>query len=168
MKARSAVFFLCIIGVGTPASAAPDELIVAVEPGYERRVQPDGGQDGVGGSLSAWLGLTDSLWLMGSAGLFGVVRGDEGDDDPVRYEVMGGIVGALDVFRIVPFVELGAGVVGVKSQVLPTVRLGAGLDYLLNPQWAVGAVLRYRPLPEEDLAQAAISAQLRLSFRFED
>lgn len=149
-----------------PASAGPDELIVAVEPGYGRLSRQVGSQNEVGGTVSAWLGLSESFWLALSGGAFQGLSDVEDRDAVLRYEAFGGLVATLDVFRVVPYLEAMLGIVGVPDEVEPTVRLGVGADYLLSPEWAVGAVLRYRPLPEEDIASAAITAQLRLGYRF--
>ncbi len=161
------VITLCLMALTTPAWAAEDEVIVAIEPGYERLAFDGGGSHALGATLSAWWGLSDMVWLMGSAGAFQALQDQPTRTKALRYEAFGGIVAALDVFRVIPSVEVGLGVAGVKSTIMPTVRLGAGLDYLLNPQWGLGAVVRYRPLQQEDLANAALTVQVRLSYRFE-
>ena len=157
---------LAWIGGAAPAQGAEDELIVALEPGYDRLSHPDGSQHGLGGTASVWLGLSDDLWLALSGGGFHV--GDAPQHDALsRWEAFGGIVAALDVFRVVPYVEAMAGIVGGPSGLHPTARLGVGADYLLTPELSLGAVLRYRPLPAEDLADAAVTAQARLAWRLE-
>jgi hypothetical protein len=168
--ARPTVALLTIVltwAAPLAARAAADELIVAVEPGYDRLSRATTSQSGVGGTLSAWLGLTDDLWLAASGGGFQTL--DEAPEHPklFRYEAFGGLVAALDVFRVVPYLEGMAGVVGARGSVHPTIRLGLGADYLVTPELSLGAVLRYRPLPEDDLAQAAVTAQVRLGWRLE-
>jgi len=155
------------LGASGGAQAASDELILALEPGYLRLTSTDASQNAVGGSASMWLGLTDDLWLALSGGGFQTLDETEQRARFFAWEAFGGLVAALDVFQVVPYIEATAGVVGGPEGVHPTVRLGLGADYLLTPSLSVGAVARYRPLPEEDIAQSGISAQLRLAWRLE-
>lgn len=152
--------------LAAPAEAAPDELLLAIEPAYERLSQKPESQNGVGGTATAWIGLTDSLWLTFSGGAVHMLDTSADDETLTRWEAFGGITAAFDVFRVVPSLELLAGVVGAKSDVHPTIRIGGAVDYLLTPEWSLGVALRLRPLPEEDIATAATTAQLRIGYRF--
>ena len=163
---RRATAFATLAAVlsSTPlAWAGTDEVIAAVEPGVELWTGRAEGTWAVTGGASAWVGLTDQLWLAASANGGQVVTGNE---TFARYEFFGGVVLALDVFRVVPYLEVLGGVVGAQKQLFPTVRLGFGLDYLIDPEWAVGVVARVRPLPERDIATSVVGASLRLSYRF--
>lgn len=155
------------LGAGRAARAASDELIVAAEPGYLRLSSTEASQNAVGGTASVWLGLTDALWLAASGGGFQVLDETERRGTFFAWEAFGGLVAALDVFRVVPYLEAMGGVVGGPEGVHPTLRLGLGADYLLTPSLSLGAVARYRPLPEDDIAASGLSAQLRLAWRLE-
>lgn len=140
---------------------------MAVEPGYEQRLGEDADHGAVGGTLSAWWGLSETLWLSTSIGGFQGLESRASTGPRGRVEAFGGIVAALDIFRVVPHIECGFGVVADRDSVAATVRLGVGADYLLTPEWALGAVLRFQPLPNEDFGSSALTPQLRLSYRFE-
>lgn len=163
MRFAGLVAFFGLIG---PAVAAPDELVLSLEPELgllSADEQPS--RVGVGGAVSAWLGLTDALWL--SAGIGGSRHaGTEGLPSLTLAEGFLGLVAALDVFRAIPFLEGGLGLV-VGPEFAPSARLGAGLDYLLTPNLGLGAVLRYRPLTDDLGANSRLSASIRLSWRFE-
>lgn len=166
---RRSLALLALLALSTPAAAhaASDEVVLSIEPGYDRVSRTVDSQNGVGGNLTAWIGLTDSLWLLASGGGFYMFENGENRSSFLRWEAFGGIVAALDVFRVVPSLELGVGVVGGRdNEVFPTIRAGAAVDYLFTPEWSMGVTLRYRPLPEDDIGTSAISAQLRMSYRF--
>lgn len=166
MRASSTILAVLLCLTARAAEAASDELVLAIEPGYDRLSRTEASQNGVGGTATAWFGLTDSLWLLASGGAFQMLDEDPGRDRLLRWEAFGGIVAALDVFRVVPHLELAGGVVGGRGGVHPTIRVGVGADYLFTPEWSAGVALRYRPLPEEDIAQASVTAQLRVGYRF--
>ena len=146
------------------ATAADDELILAVAPGYGL-LFGDGPRHGAGGTVSGWLGLTDTLWLSLSGSAFAFA---DGHPEPAGgvWEVMGGLVTALDVFRWVPYFEGQVGVVGRGDTLVPTARFGLGVDYLLSPSWFVGLVGRVRPL-SEPLGTLKTTVSFRAGLRFE-
>lgn len=147
----------------TPARAAPDEMILALEGGYGLLTRGDARPSGAGGHGTAWVGLTDTFWLAGSGG----VTGFPGlEDRAVLWEAFGGLAAALDIFRAVPFAEAMIGVVGAGDVLSPSVRLGLGLDYLVTRTLSVGAVARWRPLSDE-LGGHLVTAQVRLALRLD-
>ena len=87
-------------------------------------------------------------------------------DDPVTFELLGGIVYAFDVFAAIPFAEALGGFVTGTGGVQPTARLGLGVDYLVTRTVSIGIVGRYRPIAEP-LGNALMTAQLRLAVRLE-
>lgn len=147
------------------AYAASDELVVAAEPGYGLLVSGDVTQHGAGGTFSAWVGLTDTLWLGLSGGAF-AFAGHRREPSVTQWETTGGLVATLDVFRWVPYIEGQLGVVGHGSELAPTVRLGLGVDYLVSPRWFVGLVARTRPLADP-LGDVLMTIGLRAGLRYE-
>jgi hypothetical protein len=146
----------------TPAFGAEDELVLALEPGWSL-TSADDAAHGVGGDLSAWLGITEVLWLSASAG------GHHLFTEPSRdlWEAWAGLVAALDVLRTIPFVEAQLGVTGDGGALAPGVRLGLGADYLVGPTVSAGVVVRWRTLADELGADGLFTAQLRVALRYE-
>jgi hypothetical protein len=136
-----------------PARASGGDLVLAASPLYslvkwdERH--PSGG--GVGVDLA--YGLTDWLWLRGTT--FYTAQAAKKDDSaglPAgAISVGGAFVGlryALDVLRVVPFVDGGigaffAGGAGHKARVDFGVEIGLGFDYLYSRKVSFGLVVRY-------------------------
>lgn len=150
---------------GATGHAAEEELILAVEPGWGLL---SGAEDhhALGGNATAWLGLTDTLWLELSAGglrIFG-----DGVADRALVETYAGLVAALDVLRAIPFFEaaLGATFTG-GGGIAPGLRFGLGADYLVSRSVSVGLVLRYTTLEDELAEDGLLSANLRLGLRLE-
>jgi hypothetical protein len=146
------------------AGAAEDELVVAAELGHAALFGRGEPQQGLGGHVTAWLGLNDHLWALGSLGLAGFPALEA---RPLLQEGFVGVVAALDVLRAIPFAEAAMGVTGAGSLFRPSLRFGLGLDYLFARTVSLGAVVRYRPLFEERLGGGSLSAELRLGLRIE-
>jgi hypothetical protein len=151
------------------AWGADEELVLAFEPAYAL-TNGAADQHGAGGHLTLAYGITDSFWLTASGGAtHHFARGDI--ESRTLFEGFGGLTAALDVLRIIPFLEVLIGVAaGPKNEggtkIDPTVRLGAGFDVLLSPSFSLGAVFRYRPV-SDDLGDAYLTADLRLAWRIE-
>lgn len=150
----------------SPSSAAADEgeWVVSAEPqlGFFTGSARDASTElGAGGQASLWLGLSPAAWIFASAG--GEASLGEG---PSILEAIGGAVVALDVLRVIPFLELGAGADIVGGEVAPLLRLGVGADYLFSPSFSMGVVGRYRPLFGRE-GEDWVTVSLRLSFRGE-
>lgn len=153
---------ICAFLVGVPglARGAEGEAVVAVEPGWAIQSAPERTDHSFGAGASVWLGLTDSVWAAASVGF----TGPGGDFRSV--EACGGLVLALDVLRIIPFLEAQAGLLASGEEATALVRLGFGADYFLTERLSLGAVARYRPLPTE-LGDGLLTVEGRLAFRLE-
>jgi opacity protein-like surface antigen len=74
---------------------------------------------------------------------------------------LAGLTYTFDVLRLVPYAELGVGVVRFGGAVIAphttlAMELGVGADYLLTPRWACGVSFQYLFAPT-DLASNALS-----------
>ncbi len=166
---RSAVGLSALLfSFAQTASAAEQEILLSVEPAY---AVTTGGmsQHGLGGQVTFAYGLTDALWMTVSAGgSRQLARGEL--EGRTLLEAFGGLTAALDVLRVIPFAELLIGVVrgqaGNQAHYDPTLRLGAGFDYLLSPSFSVGAVFRYRPVSDA-IGDDDFTVSARLCWRVE-
>lgn len=149
-----------LLAVPSLASGAEGEVVVAAEPGWAIQSAPARTDHNFGAGASLWMGLTDSVWAAASLGF----TGPGGDFRSV--EACGGLVLALDVLRIIPFLEAQAGLLASGEETTALVRLGFGADYFLTERLSLGAVARYRPLPSE-LGDGLLTVQGRLAFRLE-
>ena len=156
-----AVLFLSITLPST-ALAAEDELVLGLEPGYALLTTSEGSKHGGTVNLSAWLGITETLALAVTAG------GSSGfSERDTIYEALGGVILALDVFRVIPYGEALVGAFLTKDALAPSYRLGVGADYLISPSLAIGLVARYRGLPDALGGDGVFTAQIRLALRIE-
>jgi hypothetical protein len=158
---RRAALFLSVTLPST-AWAAEEELVLGIEPGYALLTTPAGAKHGGVADLSAWLGITETIALAISAG---TAAGFSEQDAII--EALGGIVLALDVFRVIPYGEAMIGAYLANDTLAPSYRLGVGADYLISPSFAVGVVARYRGLPDMLGGDGLFTAQLRLALRIE-
>jgi hypothetical protein len=149
-----------LFAIPSLAWGAEGEAVVAVEPGWAIQSAPERTEHTFAAGASLWLGLTDSVWAAASLGF----TGPGGDFRSV--EACGGLVLALDVLRVIPFLEAQAGLLASGEQTTALVRLGFGADYFLTERLSVGAVARYRPLPSE-LGDGLVTVEARLAFRLE-
>ena len=144
--------------------AADHEVLIALEPTYGLLSSAES-RHGVGGTASAWVGVSDVLWFGASAG--GFTFAEARPAPAVRvWETSVGLVLALDVFRWIPFVEGHLGLVVHGNELIPTVRFGLGVDYLLTPEWFLGAVVRTRPLADP-LGDVLTTVSARVGLRFD-
>lgn len=166
-RAIAALLLLLSLHRAAAADAAEEELLVAFEGGYSFLSGEPEDLHGGAGSLSLSYGVTESIWLTGS---FGGGREIGGDLRPGLnlFDAFGGVTVALDVFRTIPFLEALVGVVVAdlpeETEISPTVRLGAGADYILVPSLSLGAVARWSPVKDE-IGGSRVSASLRLVWR---
>ncbi|MCK6548204.1 hypothetical protein L6R52_20310 [Myxococcota bacterium] len=145
-----------------PAAAAEEELVLALEPGWALTSAADA-RHGASADLSAWLGVTEVLWLSASAGAHHLPA----DPSQSLWELYAGLVAALDVLRTIPFFEAQLGVTADGGTLAPGIRVGLGADYLISPTVSVGAVVRWRTLADELGADGLLTAQVRLALRIE-
>jgi hypothetical protein len=150
------------------AFAAEDELLLALEPGYSL-LAAETDLHGAGGRLTLSYGITDSVWLTASGGASRQLGRGELEGRTLG-EAFAGVTVALDVLRTIPFLEALIGVVGARlpdrTKIDPSVRLGAGFDFLLTPSVSLGAVFRYRPV-SDDLGDSHLTVDARLTWRIE-
>jgi len=149
-----------LFAIPSLAWGAEGEAVVAVEPGWAIQSAPERTEHTFAAGASLWLGLTDSVWAAASLGF----TGPGGDFRSV--EACGGLVLALDVLRVIPFLEAQAGLLASGEQTTALVRLGFGADYFLTERLSVGAVARYRPLPS-GRGDGLVTVEARLAFRLE-
>lgn len=161
VPARAVAFFWAA-AASSPAAAAPGEWRVAAEAG-PWWTAGERARAGVLGGATAWYGLGEFVWATGS-----VQSGWVEAPAQALVEAQVGVVAALDVVRWVPYGELTVGVTGRADAVdiVPAPRLGLGVDFLLDPTWAVGAVVRGRPLFDRGPEDFAATVQLHLAARF--
>lgn len=159
---------MVFLGRAAPALAAEGEAVLSASAGHGLLFEGDRPLVHVpGAEATAWIGLTDSVWLAASSGAAWRIGRQDGE----RFaRAMGtaeaGIVVALDVFRTLPFLELMGGASLARS-VEPTFRVGLGVDYFVSRTLSVGAVLRFRPLWDDVGRTSLFTASLRLATRIE-
>ena len=139
-----ALVLAACLGQPWAAAADDDEWVIAAEPDYALHTAP--GTDashGTGGNLSAWFGVSEAAWLTVSAGAW-TYLGEVAP--PTVFEAVGGLVVALDVLRVIPFLEAAAGANIIDGVPTPVLRVGVGADYLVSEALSIGGVVRYRPL----------------------
>jgi hypothetical protein len=136
-----------------PGRASGGDLVVAAEPLYSLVKWDQRHPSGGGVALEAAYGLTDWLWLRGTTFYTAQAAGkDEAAGLPGGALSVGGVfVGlryALDVLRVVPYVDGGVGALfaggaGHKGRTDFGVDVGLGFDWLYNRRVAFGLVVRY-------------------------
>lgn len=162
---------LSLFTLANVARAGEDELILALEPGYYALTaagdRPDPGTThGVGLGASLWLGTDTPFWLSAAVGGSAQLGPDE-MSAPI--EVLVGIVYALDVFTVIPYLEAHAGLMipaAGDGDLHASARFGLGFDYLVSRTMSVGAVARIRPVAAP-LGDALISGHIRWAVRLE-
>lgn len=143
------------------ALADEDEWLFALESGGA--LYTGGAVPSIGGGAELQLsrGLTELFWL-GVAG-----GGTLLYEAPQRGYALAQVGLLFDVFRTVPFLDLGLGVdvYGGRSSLL--LRVGAGADYLWTRDFGIGAVVRYQPALSDEV-EHLFTLGVRLSWRMED
>jgi hypothetical protein len=155
---------MALPGLARSALGAEHEVVLALEPGYGL-LAGDGAENGIGGSASAWVGISEMFWISATGGE--VTFFPKAGGTRFVYEVGGGLVAAFDVLRTIPFAEAQIVAVASRGALVPTFRAGIGADYLLNKAISVGGVIRYRPLTSEIAADGILSVFFRLGLRLE-
>jgi hypothetical protein len=136
-----------------PARASGGELVLAGAPLYSLVKWDQRHPSGGGVAVDAAYGLNDWLWLRGAVFYTAqAARQDENAGLPAGAISVGGtFVGlryALDVLRVIPFVDAGIGALfsggaGHKGRVDFGVDVGLGFDYLYSRRVSFGLVARY-------------------------
>ncbi len=116
---------------------------------------------GGGGELQLRTGLTDMIWVGLGGGLTALHEG------PFRAFALGELALLFDVFRTVPFVELGAGAETYDGHSSVLLRVGAGADYLVSSSIGLGLSLRYQPALGDEV-EHLFTLGLRLVWRLSD
>jgi hypothetical protein len=154
---RARVLALALAAVAllgaTPARASGGDLVLTAAPLYSLVKWDQRHPSGGGVDLEVAYGLTDWLWLRGTTFYTAqAARKDEAAGLPAgALSVGGAFVGlryALDVVRVIPFVDAGigaffAGGAGEKSRVDFGVEVGLGFDWLYSRKVAFGLMVRY-------------------------
>lgn len=145
----------------TRAEADEGEWLLALEAGgalYSGGAVPSVGGDA---ALQLSLGLTDMVWLGVAGGGTLLYEG------PARGFALAQVSLLFDVFRTVPFVDLGFGAETYDGESSLLFRLGVGADYLVSPSAGLGVVLRYQPALTTSVEHLFLLG-LRLSWRWDD
>lgn len=133
---------LALLLAASPAMARP--LSAGGQLGYALLSGAGATRHGALGGGHAWVGLTESLMLGGTAS-YAVLPGS-GTAHVVT--VLGGLLAKLDVVQWVPFATLEVGPIvhtlpDAGAAVELDVAFGAGVDYLWSREVAIGVHARY-------------------------
>jgi opacity protein-like surface antigen len=129
---------------------AADARAVWVEADDRRPIGP-----GIG--LQLQRGFTDAFAVRLALGVSRHDVGSNGEQPGgavTAASAFAGITYAIDVLRVVPFVELGVGLLDVSGAVSERRHglgfdLGLGAQYLVTRDWGLGATIRYQAFPVE-------------------
>jgi len=128
-----------VIALPSPAGAVgAEEGMISLEGAYARDVRLGSGAAlGLAGSL----GLDDA-WAVGLT-----VRGAGHQGPQGTLALLGGVTYALDMLRLVPFVDLGLGVAAGTGRAGGGYHVGLGAEYLMTRRWAIGLAGRWHHYP---------------------
>jgi len=146
----------CLLGLGAallwpgPARAAEGEGLLALGAGYAAARADGRWAHGGDLQLEGQYGLDDAWSVRAglSAGLHPVsAEGARPEGRVQRTTLAAGVVYALDVLRVVPYVHLGLAVQNLGGAVADGrtdagFDLAVGADYLLDRRWSLGLVAR--------------------------
>lgn len=155
-----------------PAAALDSLIRVDSELGYAGYAEDAEGKTrrvhGAGAGLDVSWGFNDFLAVRGGYRL-GAHRG-RGAFDTHALSIGGRYL--LDVFEYVPWIDVSYGLYfsegdgGFALGQTTGVITGFGVDRLLDPDWSVGAVVRYHRVLNEERYPAYLSVSLRLGYRW--
>lgn len=162
LRAWVAAAVLC--AAAPTASADEGETALSVTLGYATFAIPDHDPHGAALGLDYERGVTDALWLRGSAG-----GGVYHQDGPAYsgHAVLG-LTYALDVLKYVPYANLGIGAIAVTGDELdtgvhPLLEIGGGLDILVDRGFSWGVQARFESFLDRT---AFFTAGARLTWRW--
>ncbi|MCD6499929.1 MAG: hypothetical protein J7M25_16670 [Deltaproteobacteria bacterium] len=168
-----AVVLTGFVIMAKPARAGDGEWILSVSP--EAAMARAWGKThwGPGMELAVEYGLSDSWTLRGQA-TYAALWAPGSQPNSMLSMVQGGadVVWNLDVLRLIPFIHAGlaAAALGGRDQKWTpflAIRIGAGLDYLLNRCWTVGMTVTYNLLvPKVTQVPALLGLGFRATYRW--
>ncbi len=155
--ARARLLALALVAAAllgaAPARASGGEWVLAGAPLYSLVKWDERHPSGGGVAIEGAFGLTDWLWLRGTAFYTAqAAKKDQTAGLPSGAISVGGtFVGlrwAFDVIRVIPYIDGGigafyAGGAGHDPRVDLGVEIGIGFDYLYNRRLAFGLMVRY-------------------------
>jgi hypothetical protein len=164
-----ALFSLC----AAPALAVDQgDWQLGVGPTFALLVENENPTSGLGGRVEGRYGLTDGASVYAALASSWHPRGAE------QVRASSGSAGftlAFDVFRVIPFAEVGATFSDLRGGITRGRYLGiegaGGAEYLLDRRWSVAAVARYQYLPlrlagTAERGPGVLTAGLRISHNF--
>jgi hypothetical protein len=154
------VLAACLLGGAERAAraAGEDEWQASVRLGGANKNGSPTASWGLAGALDLEYGLTDSWSLRASAGTLSHPVPAVMDVSPAgslrATTGLAGVTYTFDVLRLVPYLELGLGLVywsgvGIQDHATFAAEAGIGADYLLTPNWAIGGSAQYLFAPSE-------------------
>jgi opacity protein-like surface antigen len=168
------------------AEAERRQWLLAMTPGYSLVYVDGRSPSGGGGGFEVGYGLTEALSLRAS-GFLSWHAAEQTKTSPGgtigAFSAMVGLNYTLDVIRLVPYFDVGIGLLGVRGDagfhdsavsnlVVPSstafgIELGFGIDYLLTRHVALGALVRYHAFLT-DITRIPVYLYVgpRVSFRF--
>lgn len=123
---------------------------------------------GAGSALDISWGFNEFLAVRGGYG-WGVHRG-RGAFETQTLSLGGRYL--LDVFEYIPWFEMSLGLYltdgddGLTTGVTNGVITGFGIDRLLDPDWSIGAAVRYHQIVGEERYPSYFTLSLRLGYRW--
>ncbi len=145
---------LAAVLLGAPARADEKEWVLSLDPAASLIHVGDASGWGGGGGLDLTYGVTDALALRVTGAATGHVLGPtmtEPGDTLLAYYAGAGLSYAIDVIRLVPYVDVSLGLLGHAREINGAwqttnnvgLEIGLGADYAINRRVSVGVVVRY-------------------------
>ena len=167
-KGRRYVGFFAFLAVFTVYCATPGRAL-ADEDEYSLYAQPSAGHWGANASdtrmglaLGAQLGLSPAANAVLE---FGSSMNSDGSQASTGLQF--GLSYGLDTFRVIPFIQILAGLEYQMASFTPSLSIGLGADYLINPSLSVGLNFRATPIDGLDISGIRHQLGLRISWHRE-
>jgi len=158
----TAAALVCVLA-GPAARAEDGERAFSLSLSYASYTIPD--HEPLGGVIGVDYerGLSDAVWVRGSAG-----GGLYYSDGPAYSgHAIIGLTYAFDVLKYVPYANVGAGAIVVAgdefdTEIEPLIEIGAGIDFLRSREFSWGFVVRYETYTHET---SFVTAGARMTWR---
>jgi len=170
MRSNPAVAWLSVAAAllaSSPARAFDEELQLGGDAFYAYEIDADDAAHGVGAAVRMRYGLTDAIGVVAAVAWTSHFNVPE-SEDPLRHRVTGaaGVVYALDVFRIVPYLAIWVG--AAVDPMVPTawfaVRGSGGFDFLWTRAVSSGLEVSYELLVGEEVVPGILTIAIRTSW----